>query len=136
MGQESLVPFYSLIASMLLVKNEVTSVDIVNTMSRLEHYGTNIDADDDDIELLECCVEVDDDFSFCLKDNYTLDTVLDNGMTVEEFLTMHSNCKINMLLHNELMLNYDSYYDDNYNVKIKPKVKVRSLFKGIGFHMF
>ena len=132
MEQDNLVPLSSLIASMLLVKDEVSSVEVTNVMSELEQLGTNID-DSDDIDALDCCVEMNDDFSFRFKEGFDYDTVLDSGIKVSDFLFMQSNCKINLLLKNSKLL------DDREEVPkviVKPKFKVRSLVRGISLSMF
>ena len=88
------VAFSSLIASMLLNKREITSFELVNMMSDLEENGIFVD-DDEDIDNISCCVEMNRNYSFCLKKNCFYDTFLSDGVKVRDFLENHSDERIN-----------------------------------------
>lgn len=79
------VTLSEVISSLLLEKREVTAIDIVNFNSKISSIY-DVDIDDDDIDHLFCCVEMDSKFNFRLKDKLDYDSVLDNNMTVREFL--------------------------------------------------
>ena len=86
MEQDDLVPFSCLISSMLLLKVSIKPIDIVNTISGLSTIGTIVDDEDDELSVLSNCVEMDFDCSFRLKQGCYYDTVLDDGITVKDFL--------------------------------------------------
>lgn len=85
MGDPFSISFSSFIAGLLLFKDEVTAIDIVNMMSRLD--GIYVDDENDDLEILKCCVDFETNYCFCLKRGYSYQTMLSDGSTVFQFLT-------------------------------------------------
>ena len=56
MEQGSFLPFSSLIASMLLFKNRITSVEIINLTSLLAQYNLFIDDELYNMDIFSTCV--------------------------------------------------------------------------------
>ena len=98
MEQGTVVPFFKLISSMLLVKKVLKPIDIVNIMSRLQEFGIIVDDYNDSINCISCCVEMKNDCSFCIKRNYNYGYKLDDSFTVKDFLLSHSDNNINSFL--------------------------------------
>ena len=83
------INFSSLIASFLLHKNKVSSVELVNYCSKIESEF-DVEIVDDDIEYLFECVDMDYDSSFCIRSNLDYESVLPCGKTVYDFLKENS----------------------------------------------
>ena len=98
------VAFSSLIASMLLIKREITSFELVNMMSNLEENEIFVD-DEEDIDSISCCVDMNHNCSFRLKSNCSYDTVLSDGVKVRDFLKAHSSEIVNSFIENMNKIN-------------------------------
>lgn len=109
MEQIDSVSFSSFIAGMLLMKRDLTSTEIVNAISRFGYDGTVVD--DDDIEGLSSCVEMDRDCCFRLKDGFYYETILESGIMVVDFLKEHTNTKVLSFLQQDVV--YKNFYDSN-----------------------
>ena len=89
MEQVDSINFSSIIASSLLYKDRVSSVELVNYCSKIE---SNFDVEiiDDDIDYLFECVDMGNDASFYIKTNLGYESVLTCGETVYDFLWNNS----------------------------------------------
>lgn len=86
------LPFSSLVASVLLYKKHVTSVEIINIISLLVKENIFIEDDiDDEIDDLMLCVDCPNLDYFKIKDMVSYDTCLTFGVTVRDFLFSKSN---------------------------------------------
>ena len=85
MEQCDLISFTSVVAGLLLCKRSLTSLEIINFTSMLSCEGIEVD-DNWGIDELESCVDMDYQCSFMIKKFLSYDSVLENGMTVKEFL--------------------------------------------------
>lgn len=62
-------------------------IDITNVMSRIMCSDIELlDGDDEVLDCLECCVDMDNNFCFSLKDGIDYNTVLSDNITVQDFL--------------------------------------------------
>ena len=83
------VPFYRVVATLLLKKRMVTAREVVNFISEISQSDDEVIyevEDDEGIDCLTDCVEMDKGLNFKIKDKMDYDTVMENGMTVREFL--------------------------------------------------
>lgn len=81
------VPISQVIATLLLSSRKVTSIDIVNFESKLANYDIGIDINEDDnIEHLFVCVEVDSNMNSKLRDRFGYDSIIFDDVTVRDFL--------------------------------------------------
>ena len=133
MEQVDLVPFSSLISSMILIKRNITPMDIVNVMSKLGEYGIVIDDENDSVESISCCIRMNKDCSFSLLEDYN--ELLDGDVTVSDFLLAHSNKKIDLFLkkimdgmvicnHNNNIIYNDKISENNKKNKFKIKKRI------------
>lgn len=113
MGQNDLVPFSSLIAGLLLIKRRVTSVEVVNVLSRITNSGIIIDEYNDNIDCLFPCMELDTKCCFYLKDNLSYDTMLFPNISVREFLMDHTNESILSFLADDPV--YKDFYWEQFS---------------------
>lgn len=85
------VPISGVIATLLLSNRKVTNIDIVNFESKLANCDIGIDIyEDDNIDNLFVCVEVDDNMNFKLKDKFGYDSIIYDNVTVRDFLSYNS----------------------------------------------
>ena len=80
------VPFSSLIAGMLLENRELSTLDIVNMISKLSDYNINVEDEEDDLDYLGLCVEIGPNYRFSLRKGMDYDTKLYGNVTVYMFL--------------------------------------------------
>ena len=86
-----MVPISGVIAMLLLNKRKVTNIDIVNFESKLANCDIGIDIyEDDNIDNLFVCVEVDNNMNFKLKDKFGYDSIIYDNVTVRDFLSYNS----------------------------------------------
>ncbi len=127
MEQSESIPFSSLIAGLLLIKDRVSSVEIVNVISRLMDKGIVIDDENDDIDCLLLCVMIDRKYCFSLRDGFSYETMLTSNINVETFLKSHTNEEILSFLKNDVF--YQEFYSKRFlvpvhNVNHDPMLKV------------
>lgn len=106
------VPFSSLIAGMLLVKRSVSSMDIVNAISRIGASGVTVEDENDDLEVLSLCVEMSRNYDFYLREEISYETTLCTGVRVIDFLMLQTNEKILSYLKN------DPFYEELYSRQV------------------
>lgn len=94
MEQVESIPFSALIAGMLLCKKSYNSAEVVNMISELEGQGIWIEDENDDMVALSCCVEMSLNYDFHLKEGLGYNTVLSPGVTVFDFLMIHTDERI------------------------------------------
>lgn len=102
MEQVESIPFSSLLAGMLILKRGYTAIEIVSKLSELEGMGIVVDDENDDLEILSCCLEMDSNLGFHLKAGLEYDTVLCPDVTVFDFLNIHTNEKVMSFLRGEM----------------------------------
>ncbi len=126
MEQSESIPFSSLIAGLLLMKKSVSSIEIVNVISRLDEKGIAVDDENDDISSLLLCVTIDYKYCFSLKDGFSYETVLNSNINVETFLKRHTNEKFLSFLKNDSIYHelyskrfFNPVYSVNYNSKLE-----------------
>lgn len=100
MEQVESIPFSALIAGLLLYKKSYHSTEIANIISVVEGQGILIEDENDDFEILSCCVEMSLDYDFRLKDGLDYQTILYPNMTVSNFLMIHTKEKVFSLIEN------------------------------------
>lgn len=89
------IPFSGVIATMLLKKECVDCLEILNICAKinsLEGYF-DVDISDHGIDELLCCVTYDKDYNFMLKEGLDYSSVLAGGITVHDFLESKSLSK-------------------------------------------
>lgn len=121
MEQVESIPFSSLIAAMLLKKKSYTSLEIATEICKLERMGIVIDDENDNLEIISCCVEMDFDCSFHLRRGLNYDSVLSTGVKVSTFLRLYTNDHVLSILDNNID---DSVPQENFvysNGEVKNK---------------
>ena len=120
------LPFSSLVASMLLYKKYVTSVEIINFISLLGKDNIFIsDELDDDLSNLMLCIDYPCDFDyFKLKDSLSFETVLFENVTVRDYLISKSSFDILNCIEKNGYLREETRLSI-YNVKRYRKVSNR-----------
>ena len=98
MEQVESIPFSELIAGMLLYKRSYTSLEIAMVLSKLEEYGIVVDDENDNLNIISCCVEMNSNYGFCLKDGLCYNTILFSGVEVSDFLKIHTNDKVLLII--------------------------------------
>lgn len=117
MEQVCSVPFSALVATLLLNNRVVTARDIVNFNSKISSLDGNIIVDviDDDIDCLSLCVNFDSKFNFSIKPGLDYDSIIDDELTVRQFL-------LKICLPDEIMklvfgnVNKEVSFSDDFNV--------------------
>lgn len=141
MEQEESIPFSALIAGIMIHKRECSSLEVAIILGELEgKMGIVIDDENDNLENLSCCIEISPNYDFQLKNGLEYNTILDQNITVLNFLMIHTNCLILNFLDEyfeKLIINRDLLYDtsreklkDKQNRKILVKKKNR---ENVGF---
>ena len=123
MEQGIFLPFSSLIASMLLFKRHITSLEIVNFISMLSSENIFIDDEFDDIDSLLLCVNCFNYAYFDIKEIFNYDSVLNNEKTVREFLNELASKEIIDLIERGKCSNFFNYDVLDKEVVLKRKVK-------------
>ena len=128
MGNDDCISFSSLLAGLLLLKKNVSALDIINEINKLENVGIYVDDDNDDIEYLSCCINLNNYCSFSLKNDY--DTILYDDFKVIDFLKTVAGDRVLKLLNiKEDDKNFNSSSDDkvmNSSIHNMKKKKVLS----------
>lgn len=131
MEQVESISFSGLIAGMLLYRRCFTSVEVTNILSKLGEYGIIVDDENDDFGIISCCVEMDKNYGFCLKYDFSYDSFLYPGIDVSTFLRIHTNENLLSLIKRSM----DDYYSQKVVVSQVPVIKdkkenlIISLFK-------
>lgn len=111
MEQNDLISFTSVIAGMLLCKRVLTSSEIVNFISELNCEGMEIDDYWNNEELFPI-VNMDSNYYFRLRDDFSYDTVLPCGITVRDFLYRNTDKRVlSVICGNQ---KYSEMYSKNY----------------------
>ena len=105
-----------MIAGVLLLTNHVSSVDVINLMSRLSMRGISVDDENDDIFRLACCVDMDKYCFFSLRNGFDYQTKLANGNTVSQYLEGVAGSKVLDYLKNDSI--YGTLYLEYYKSKL------------------
>ena len=135
MEQGSFLPFSSLIASMLLFKNRITSVEIINLTSLLAQYNIFIDDEIDNMDIFSTCVICNNYSYFEIRDDASYDSILSDGKTVWDFFMENANKDIVDVI---IKTNYYPICGKNnlcYSV-VLPKKKIKSKFLNRIFNFF
>ena len=127
MDDDNSITFSSLIAGMLLCKRKIGPIEITNTMSRVMCSGIEIlDGEDDDLNSLECCVDIIDDCFFCLKKDLDYETMLTEFVCVQEFLMDVAGDKVLSFLSTDpYFKKYYSDYSSRYSSRVNFYKKLR-----------
>lgn len=124
MEQTQSIPFSTLIASLLLCKRQITSVEVVNAISRLCCEG--IDICDDDYDCLSSCVIVDNNYCFSLKMELDYDSFIFSNVRVKEFLLEKADFKLLTYLGYECNVSFSDNSVENIEDKTKEVVMVKA----------
>ena len=111
MEQNDLISFTSVIAGMLLCKRVLTSSEIVNFISELNCEGIEIDDYWNNEELFPI-VNMDSNYSFRLRDDFSYDTVLPCGITVRDFLYRNTDKRVLSVIYGNQK--YSEMYSKKY----------------------
>lgn len=111
MEQNDLISFTSVIAGMLLCKRVLTSSEIVNFISELNCEGMEIDDYWNNEELFPI-VNMDSNYSFRLRDDFSYDTVLPCGITVRDFLYRNTDKRVLSIIYGNQK--YSEMYSKKY----------------------
>lgn len=113
MERDDSISFSSVIVALLLLDRHITSVEIVNFLSRLECEDIEVSDNNDDVDDLLICVLVEACYSYSLKESLRYDTVLFNGVTVHGFLKSFVDDRVLKLILDDNI--YSSKYLSNFS---------------------
>ncbi len=132
------ISFSSLLAGLLLFKRVITSSEIINKINFFEEKGIFVDDENDDINCLNCCVEIDHYRVFSIKKGLDYGSYVDAYFTVAQYLrciagdrvvklimSQNTDCKV-IFDHNIVVSN--SFSDGNLYSRKKTKLKKKNNF--------
>lgn len=108
MDNSDLVSFTSVVAVLLLLDRDITSLEISNFLSLLDSEGIVMDDNNDDIGMLLLCVQDKGRFSYSIKKELSYDTKIAENITVYDFLESFVDKRIFDILKSQ------DYYLDKY----------------------
>ena len=115
MKEETFLSFSSVIASVLLYKKCVSSIQIINFISDLVRENIYVDDEiDNEMDNLLLCIDYSDYDSFKLKNGFNYDTFLSvGGVTVKDYLISKSDAKVLEYIEKK------KYFEDKTCVAVK-----------------
>lgn len=123
------VPFSKVVATLLLEDRNVTAKEIVNYISKISSGLEDIivKTEDDNFDYLSFCVEFDNNFNFKLKNGWDYDSIINDSITVRDFLIENSLPDY----IKDIAYRYDdiSNVDEVEDINLKLKGKINSSFK-------
>lgn len=129
MNQSYYLPFSALVASMLLFKRQVTDLEIVDLSNKLENENIFFkDEDDSGMDKLFLCVDCFDYAYFKIKDDLELDSILDGGISVEEYLKeIGTEYIIEYIKNNKILCAEDIVKNEKRRIKSRGNIKFNLL---------
>lgn len=67
-------------------------------LSKIEEYGIIVADENDDLNIISCCVEMNSNCGFCLKNGLSYGTILFPGVEVSDFLKIPANDKVLLII--------------------------------------
>lgn len=122
MEQDSLISFSSVVATLLLLDRNITSVEIVNFLSRLDCEDIGVSDENDEVDDLLRCVVVKPSYSYSLKDDLEYDTFIFSDVTVHGFLCSFVDKRVF-----DLILS-DSIYSEKYFKNIQKNERIKEFY--------